>query len=55
MIVGAGEKSGTLWTHRCAPARAQDLDLPLPLWPGGHNGPTAYPKASARTGIEALA
>ncbi len=54
VIVGAGEKSRTLWTHRCAQALAQELDLPLTLWPGGHNGPTAYPKASAKTVIDGL-
>ncbi|MFB9925190.1 alpha/beta fold hydrolase [Amycolatopsis halotolerans] len=55
VIVGAGEQSGTLWTRLCAQALAQELDLPLTSWPGGHNGPTAYPKASARAVIEALA
>ncbi|GAA1021969.1 alpha/beta hydrolase [Amycolatopsis albidoflavus] len=55
VIVGAGEKSGTLWTCLCAQALARELDLPLTTWPGGHNGPTAYPKASARAVIEALA
>lgn len=55
VIVGAGEKSGTLWTQRCAQALARELDLPLTRWPGGHNGPTARPKASARTIVETLA
>lgn len=55
VIVGAGEKSGPLWTHRCAQALARELDLPLTWLPGGHNGPTAYPKASASAIIEALA
>lgn len=47
LVFAAGEASAKLWPHHCALAFAKELRSPFVLFPGGHNGPTAYPKAFA--------
>ena len=44
MAVGAGTTSRDLWIHVCAEQLAARLELPLSVFPGGHNGYAFHPR-----------
>lgn len=54
IVVGAGETSAHVFTHRCAAELAKTLDAPLAMFPGGHAGPTTHPRGFGQRLLDVL-